>query len=174
MTYHFEEHPEDLLTWPDGETADRSEYDRGDWNHKSDDFEITPVDQRVDHFDEDITIPELYEQLTIALESMKGHAIIKYDNDNMCLELDVLQTGYTKDFQAALKKVATAVILKEFPEVSTGVRAFGDVLLDPSSGITFWGWKVGEKTNEELTGDDGRMVDPATLADVGADAEIEP
>jgi hypothetical protein len=58
MTDHIKEHPEDLLTWADGETADRSEYDRGDWNHKSDDFEITPVDQRVDHLDEQITIPE--------------------------------------------------------------------------------------------------------------------
>jgi hypothetical protein len=174
MTDHIKEHPEDLLTWADGETADRSEYDRGDWNHKSDDFEITPVDQRVDHLDEQITIPELFEQLSIALGSMKSHAVIKFDNDDMCLEMGVVQSGYTKDFQAALKKVASAVIHKEVPEVSTGIRAFGEVLLDPSSGITFWGWKVGEKNSEELTGDDGRAVDPATLAEVSADEEIEP
>ena len=94
MTDHTNEHPEDLLTWPDGDTAERSEYDRGDWAHKSDDFEITPVDQRVDHFDEQITIPDLFEQLSIALSSMKGHAVIKYDNDDMCLELDVVQSAY--------------------------------------------------------------------------------
>jgi hypothetical protein len=105
---------------------------------------------------------------------MKSHAVIKFDNDDMCLEMGVVQSGYTKDFQAALKKVASAVIHKEVPEVSTGIRAFGEVLLDPSSGITFWGWKVGEKNSEELTGDDGRAVDPATLAEVSADEEIEP
>ncbi|MFG6573480.1 hypothetical protein ACGYLO_17950 [Sulfitobacter sp. 1A13353] len=174
MTDQNNEHPEDLLTWPDGETAERSEYDRGDWNHKSDDFEVTPVDQRVDHFDENITIPELYEQLSIALKSMGTYAALHFDNDDVCLEVNFSTTGFANDFEAALKKVATAVILKEVPEVSTGVRAFGDVLLDPSTGITFWGWKVGEKTNEELTGDDGRPVDPASLAPESIEAEVSP
>jgi len=174
MTDHTNEHPEDLLTWADGETAERSEYDRGDWNHKSDDFEITPVDQRVDHFDEDMTIPELYEQLNIALGSMKTHAVIKYDNDDMSLELDVMNASFAPGFEAALKKVATAVILKEIPDASSGVRSFGDVLLDPSSGITFWGWKVGPNTNEEITDEDGRWIKPSSLADASLGAEIEP
>jgi hypothetical protein len=174
MTDQNNEHPEDLLTWLDGETAERSEYDRGDWNHKSDDFEVTPVDQRVDHFDVNITIPELYEQLSIALKSMGTYAALHFDNDDVSLEVNFSTTGFANDFEAALKKVATAVILKEVPEVSTGVRAFGDVLLDPSSGITFWGWKVGEKNNEELTGDDGRSVDPASLAAGSPETEIEP
>ena len=145
MNAKADTHPEDLLTWADGTTAERSDYDRGDYNFMSDDFTVTPVDQRVDHFD-----------------------------DEICLELGVTNTSFTQDFESALKRVASAVILKEMPDAPTGIRAFGDVLIDPSSGITFWGWKVGAHANEEITDEDGRWINPVSLAEAPAPAEIDP
>lgn len=174
MNAKADTHPEDLLTWADGTTAERSDYDRGDYNFMSDDFTVTPVDQRVDHFDEDISIPQLYEQLSIALKSMKCNAVIHFDNDEICLELGVTNTSFTQDFESALKRVASAVILKEMPDAPTGVRAFGDVLIDPLSGITFWGWKVGAHANEEIADEDGRWINPVSLAEAPAPAEIDP
>ncbi|MFX4299819.1 hypothetical protein [Pseudosulfitobacter pseudonitzschiae] len=165
-------HPEDLLTWADGTTAERSEFDRGECHYLSDDFTVIPVNERVDHFDENITVKDLYDQILIALTSMKRGAVIHYDNDALCLELDLFDGRFSQGFESALKRIATKVIETEVAGIPEGVRAFGDVSINPETGITFWGWKISEDLSEEITDEDGRWISPDKLFDVAPSPEL--
>lgn len=155
------DHPEDLLTWPNGDTYERAEYEALMGSVMSDDFEVTPVDQRVDHL-VDMSIGETCEQMMIALQAMGRTATVHFDNDAICLETDLTSEPLASGFTNALRKVASAVIIAEMPEVKTGLRSFGDVTFSADE-VRFHGWKITGTSNEPVTTGEGRLIDISTI-----------
>jgi hypothetical protein len=170
----YTEHPEDLLVWPDGDTAERSDYEKGDFDWKSDDFNVVPVDQRVDGFWDGITVSEKIEQLMIALKSMNRVAIVHYDNDHTCLEMGVVGLTLADGFTGELRDIASKVILREVPEAREGVRSFGEVMLDPEKGVIFFGGKTVHGHYTDITDEDGIWIDPKDLNEAKAEESPTP